>query len=131
MAINITLEKKDLWIFSAILVFLLGVVYVIAIGEDYTVHGHDHNEINLPVCDGGQVLKYNGVVWGCANDIDTDTNTVSGLVTGWVVTGDGVCSSTWGTGNCGGGYASCDSGHTLRKTGDRDGGGGFYLCIRN
>lgn len=32
----------------------------------------------LNTCSMNQVLKWNGVTWGCANDIDTDTDTNSG-----------------------------------------------------
>lgn len=46
MAINIQIQKKDLWLLSAIFVFLIGVGYVIAYGSgDPTVHGHDAGEI--------------------------------------------------------------------------------------
>jgi hypothetical protein len=38
--------------------------------------------ISLPnICGIGQVLKWNGSSWGCANDIDTDTNS-GGTITG-------------------------------------------------
>jgi len=72
MAINIKIEKRDLWIIAAVTVFLFGIVYVIAIGENYAVHGHDHTEINLPACADGQVLKYSGGTWSCNAD-DTGT----------------------------------------------------------
>lgn len=48
MAINLNLkiEKKDLWLLSAIMVFLVAIGYVIAYGSgDPTVHGHDAGEI--------------------------------------------------------------------------------------
>ena len=42
----INIQKKDLWLLSAIVVFLVGVGFVIAIGSgDYTTHGHDIGEI--------------------------------------------------------------------------------------
>ena len=39
--INIEIRKKDLWLFSAIMIFLLGVGYIIAGGVDPVVHGHE------------------------------------------------------------------------------------------
>ena len=48
MAININLkiQKKDVWLLVAIMVFLVGVGYVIAYGsENPQVHGHDAGEI--------------------------------------------------------------------------------------
>lgn len=39
----------------------------------------------LTTCAAGQLLKFNGSTWGCATDIDTDTNsggTITGVLTG-------------------------------------------------
>jgi len=39
----------------------------------------------LTTCGAGQLLKFNGSSWGCANDIDTDTNSggdITGVLTG-------------------------------------------------
>ncbi len=39
----------------------------------------------LTTCASGQLLKFNGSSWGCANDIDTDTNSggdITGVITG-------------------------------------------------
>ena len=74
MTINLKIQKKDLWLLSAIMIFLIGVGYVVAIGENYQIHGHDSDEINLPVCGNGQILKYSGGIWSCQNDnLGTDT----------------------------------------------------------
>jgi len=44
--VNINIQKKDLWLLSAIMFFLVGVTYVIAIGSgNYNVHGHDAGEV--------------------------------------------------------------------------------------
>ena len=44
--VNINIQKKDLWLLSAIMVFLVGVAFVIAYGSgDSTVHGHDAGEV--------------------------------------------------------------------------------------
>jgi hypothetical protein len=49
--------------------------------------------LSLPgTCATNQVLKWNGTVWGCANDVDTDTNsggTITGVVAGNGLTGGG------------------------------------------
>jgi len=45
--------------------------------------------LSLPnTCGAGQVLKWNGTVWACANDLDTDTNS-GGTITG-VTAGNGL-----------------------------------------
>jgi len=68
--INITLEKRDLWILSAIIVFLAGVVYVIALdSRDYLTMGHTHDE--LEPCPDGKILKMSGATWTCQDDLDT------------------------------------------------------------
>ena len=44
--VNINIQKKDLWLLSAIMVFLVGVAVVVAYGSgDSTVHGHDAGEV--------------------------------------------------------------------------------------
>ena len=44
--VTINIQKKDLWLLSAIMVFLVGVGYVIAFGSgDPTTMGHDSGEI--------------------------------------------------------------------------------------
>ena len=43
--INLNIQKKDLWLLSAIIVFLVGVTVVVAWGSTPTIHGHDAGEI--------------------------------------------------------------------------------------
>ncbi len=44
--VNINIQKKDLWLLSAIMVFLVGVAVVVAYGSGQpTVHGHDAGEV--------------------------------------------------------------------------------------
>ena len=46
--VNINIQKKDLWLLSAIMVFLVGVAVVIAYGSGTpTVHGHDAGEVEF------------------------------------------------------------------------------------
>lgn len=73
MGIRIVVEEKYLWILLAVLVFIIGTSFVVAIGEHYLVHGHDQDEINLPACANGQILKRVGTVWSCQNDIGGGT----------------------------------------------------------
>jgi hypothetical protein len=47
----------------------------------------------LTSCSPGQMLKWNGAAWGCANDIDTDTNSggdITDVVAGAGLTGGGA-----------------------------------------
>ncbi len=67
MSINLKIEKKDLWLLSAIIVFLLGVVYVVAYGGTQPiVMGHSINEIER--CAEGKILKVSGGLWVCSDD---------------------------------------------------------------
>lgn len=44
--VNINIQKKDLWLLSAIMIFLVGVAFVVAYGSGQpTVHGHDAGEV--------------------------------------------------------------------------------------
>ena len=44
--VNINIQKKDLWLLSAIMIFLVGVAVVVAYGSgESTVHGHDAGEV--------------------------------------------------------------------------------------
>jgi len=46
VSLKVNFKKKDLWLLSAIIVFLVGVGYVIAIGSgNYMVQGHDASEL--------------------------------------------------------------------------------------
>ncbi|HEY4242906.1 MAG TPA: hypothetical protein VGM88_23990 [Kofleriaceae bacterium] len=50
----------------------------------------------LTTCASGQLLKFNGSSWACANDIDTDTNsggTITGVVAGNGLQGGGTSGS--------------------------------------
>lgn len=66
MNINFKIKKKDLWLLSAIVVFMVGVGYVIAIGSgDYQIQGHDLGEIGLPNCAVGNALVKTATGWDC------------------------------------------------------------------
>jgi len=66
--INIKIHKKDLWLLSAIVVFLVGVGYVVAWGSgNPNVHGHDTGEIGLPACATGEAVIKTSSGWGCGS----------------------------------------------------------------
>ena len=50
----------------------------------------------LTTCSAGQLLKWNGAAWGCASDIDTDTNSggdITDVIAGAGLTGGGTVGS--------------------------------------
>jgi hypothetical protein len=97
MALNIKIEKRDLWLVSAIVVFLVGTAYVIAIGSNnYQVQGHDFSE--LQKCASGKVLKSDASGnWVCGDD-NTGAGG-SGDITD-VNGGNGLTPDTCSSGSC-------------------------------
>jgi hypothetical protein len=68
--VTININKKDLYIVGAIIIFFMGSGIVIAIGSNnYQVEGHDFNEIQK--CGEGQILKISGGNWVCGNEANT------------------------------------------------------------
>jgi len=64
--VTINIQKKDLWLISAVMVFLVGVGVVVAIGERASTHGHPQSEIDLPNCGEEGILRKNdNNVWAC------------------------------------------------------------------
>jgi len=63
--INLKFQKKDLWLLSAIVVFLVGVGFVVAYGgNDPAVMGHSYQE--LQKCGANLILKTNpSGQWEC------------------------------------------------------------------
>ena len=67
--VEIKFKKKDLWLISAVMIFVIAVGYVIAINSnDYQLQGHDFSEIQK--CSANKILKsdVNGN-WICGDDI--------------------------------------------------------------
>ena len=138
--ININIQKKDLWLLSAIMIFLIGVGYVVAYGGNQpSVMGHSIGELEgvqarvTGTCAVGssiRVVNSDGTV-GC----ETDDNTVSGLVTGGGNCGDDdeYPPAVWGTGFCSGLSPMCNAGNTVRDTGHYFSNGNtyYFLCTRN
>lgn len=72
---NINFEKKDLYWISFIFIFIIGVSLIIAFNPDYplnpispSLQGHTNDELGLPNCAEGQVLKKVSGAWACSND---------------------------------------------------------------
>ena len=118
MAINLNLkiEKKDLWIFSAVMIFLIGIGYIIAYNPsgsgDPSVMGHSYNE--LQTCPEGKILKISGGAWTCMDDNSGSTPALS-----CTAVNSGSVSSP--------GTVSCPSGTFVTGGGGRASGGGNYL----
>lgn len=70
--VMINIQKKDLFLMLAIVVFMTGVGIVISYNPSGTggtpsVMGHSIDEISLPACTDGQILKKSGSSWICSN----------------------------------------------------------------
>jgi hypothetical protein len=90
MAINIKIEKKDLWILSAILVFFLGAAYVIAFNPSGTggtpaIMGHSADELlvkngqGAPVTLNDYIIQVNqSIANSCSFGAWTDTGIPAG-----------------------------------------------------
>ncbi len=81
--VTINIQKKDLYLLI-ILVVLVGSGIVVAYNSDYpnnpinpTVQGHTNDEIGLPNCAEGQVIKKGASGWECLTLSQTATS-------GWV-----------------------------------------------
>ena len=131
----------SLIVFGVLLLVAGGIVAAVD-GTQPRVMGHTLGEIEFPGCTNGQVLKYQGGTWVCANDINTntwpptvvDTNTwgpVAGGLYGYCITmGTGrlgmmVTSPATAVINCG-----CLPGYTKVMTG-QSAPVVFWSCIKN
>jgi hypothetical protein len=65
--VKINIKKKDLYLISAILVFIFGAGMVIALNPQ-DLNGHSFSEVGIPSCTDGQVLKWSGAAWTCGTD---------------------------------------------------------------
>jgi len=67
VSLKIDIQKKDLWFLSAIIVFLIGVGFVVAYnsGGPARVMGHSFDEIELPNCADNQILQKTALGWEC------------------------------------------------------------------
>ncbi len=132
--IKVNFQKKDLWLLAAVMVFVIGVGYVIAWGSgDYLMHGHDKNEIgnlkiisNLECVSGGGInhLIYNSSLNKVYNLADVFNETsgpgypIISCKPGWTMTGCAATTSMLdkgnneymaGTGECRGSAGGTDS----------------------
>lgn len=67
MVINIKIDNKNLYLILAIIALLAGIGYVVAGSGNPSLHGHPLDELGLPACSEGQVLKKTATGWACAN----------------------------------------------------------------
>ena len=70
MAVNIRIEKKQLYLLSAVFIFLVGIGVVVAIGGTPTVNGHDGGELTGVCLSNGDNCPTLGVTCGW---VKTDT----------------------------------------------------------
>ena len=63
--VTVNIQKKDLYLFGAILVFIMGAGIVIAAGSTPELNGHTFSEIQK--CGDGQMLKMVGGNWACGD----------------------------------------------------------------
>lgn len=78
--VMINIQKKDLFLVLAIVVFMTGVGIIIAYnptgtGGTPSIMGHSIDEISLPACTDGQILKKSGSNWVCSNEASADLST--------------------------------------------------------
>jgi hypothetical protein len=82
--VQINIEKKDLYILTALMILLMGTTMIIAFGSNNpTLNGHDLGEIQLPNCAEGQVLKLTSGNWVCGTDI-SGGGSAPNYDSGWV-----------------------------------------------
>lgn len=91
ISFNITFQKKDLWLLSAIFVFLIGVGFVVAYDKGYSgavpgsrasIMGHTANEIDGNLSGGGGALSCHFVKNTTASSITVTASCDSGVRTG-------------------------------------------------
>ncbi|MFA5173987.1 MAG: hypothetical protein WC438_02285 [Candidatus Pacearchaeota archaeon] len=66
--VSINIEKRHLFLISAIVVFLVGIGIVLSYVNPATGVGHELADVNLPSCTTGQILKKTSSGWGCGTD---------------------------------------------------------------
>ena len=106
--ISLTFQKTDLFLISAVFIFLVAVGFVIATNSgNPAVMGHSLNEIALPSCSTGQVLKQTSTGWACGDDSVGSASSLSCLVQTTFYLGDNGIFGVYKWPD------SCPSGYTL------------------
>jgi hypothetical protein len=158
--VTINIQKKDLFLLSAIMIFLIAIGYVVAYnsGGPASTIGHDFLELE------GVQAEITAGLLTCAGPneaiktINPDTGavtceSVSGPVTGsivgggqesydsfagWNCPGSGGPPALWGTAFCTGGFPTrfaCPAGSTQRQVAGpfttATDGFRFYICVQN
>ena len=108
---QINIEKRHFALIFAIIVFLAGVLIVIA-NPAKPNPGHSLSEIEAP-CATGQVLKMTASGWECGDD---DTGATGNVMGGGTETSGGSpsCTVYWGNAQCQNNKLVCSQG-TKRK----------------
>ncbi len=104
--IQINIKKKDLWLLTAIMVFVIATGYVIAWNPSGiatpSAMGHSYNEIQA--CSDGQILKTSGGSWTCGADektnIQAKTCTDNEYISAISSTGVSTCTQAPVCDNC-------------------------------
>jgi len=120
-SITINVSRKDIYLFSAIFIFLIGVGAIIAYGGNSpTIVGHSASEIS------------GMIVGGCSVACDQGSSTFANCAGSW---GSGVCSTSGSA--CKSGHCSCSMGTLTYIANDQSWSSKYafdtmrlqYLCI--
>jgi hypothetical protein len=143
MAININIEKKDLWLFAAIIVFLVAVGYVVAYNADWktnpgdpAVMGHSADEIMVQNGSGATISLTNYTIqinqtFSKVIDKEGNINITKGTWCGLRMTGPGHTGPLF---SCDGHdpMVNCPTGYTPARFADMGDFGGFWwTCVKN
>jgi hypothetical protein len=141
MVINIKIEKKDLWLFAAVMVFLVAAGYVIAYNPNWqtnagnpAVMGHTPDEIIIMNGSGTNIslANYTAQINQTISrviDKDGNINITQGTWCGLKMSAHTVPISTCGGHNP---QVSCPKGYTSRLFANMgDLGGNWYTCFKN
>jgi len=97
--LNINVQKKDLWLLSAIVVFIAGVGFVIGFGDysgnEAQINGHSSDEIMVKNSSGNLVSLQKLISGGLGNSLSCE-----------IKTNPGQTGTNWK-------YVYCSSGYTL------------------
>jgi len=123
--VTINIHKKDLWLLSAIFVFIVGSGIVIAYGGNSpSVVGHSFGEIELADCANGQYMQQSpGGLWSCKSLSSGATTQIPSCATGQFLQ---KTSSGWGCITFVPGsltvIPTCANGQVIKST------GGVWVC---
>ncbi len=147
MDLILKIRKKDFWLFSSIIVFLIGVGVVIAYGSgDPSLNGHDAGEIMVNI-DGSSISLQEAIDSGSLINsnyqVDSSIQVNGSIIGGGSISYSGsyTCSN-WGAGICPSMYSNdliCPANSSKRQTGYyvySDSWGSthstkYYICVKD